>query len=86
MSYLICFEHYAKNAKWKKNTWAIQLSALLSGSAGLDGLAVHLLERGPKDLVELTTWAQEYLIVHKQQLHVRVRSKTTVQHRCAEQR
>ena len=31
-------------------------------------LAVYLLERGPKDLVELTTWAQQYLIAHKQQL------------------
>ena len=28
-------------------------------------LAVYLLERGPKDLVELTTWAQQYLIAHK---------------------
>ena len=26
-------------------------------------LAVYLLER-PKDLVELTTWAQQYLIAH----------------------
>ena len=31
-------------------------------------LAVYLLERGPNDLVELTTWAQQYLIVYKQQL------------------
>ena len=31
-------------------------------------LAAYLLERGPKDLVELTTWAQQYLIAHKQQL------------------
>ena len=31
-------------------------------------LAVHLLGRGPKDLVEFTTWAQQYLITHKQQL------------------
>ena len=31
-------------------------------------LAVYLLERGPKDLVELTTWAQQYLITHNQQL------------------
>ena len=29
-------------------------------------LAVYLLERGPKDLVEITTWAQQYLIAHKQ--------------------
>ena len=31
-------------------------------------LAIYLLEKGPKDLVELTTWAQKYLIAHKQQL------------------
>ena len=31
-------------------------------------LAVYLLEREPKDLVELTAWAQQYLIAHKQQL------------------
>ena len=29
---------------------------------------MYLLERGPKDLVELTTWAQKYLIAYKQQL------------------
>ena len=40
-------------------------------------LAVYLLERGPKDLVELTTWAQQYLIAHKQQLGVK--TKYTVQ-------
>ena len=34
-------------------------------------LAVHLLERGPKDLVELTSWAQQDLIAHKQQLWAR---------------
>ena len=28
-------------------------------------LAVYLLERGPKDLVLLTTWAPQYLIAHK---------------------
>ena len=28
-------------------------------------IAVHLPERGPKDLVDLTTWAQQYLIAHK---------------------
>ena len=44
-------------------------------------LAIHLLERGPKDLVELTTWAQKYLIAHKQQLG----GKTTAQLRHAEQ-
>ena len=30
-----------------------------------EDLAMYLLERGPKDLVELTTWAQKYLIAHK---------------------
>ena len=30
-------------------------------------LAMYLLERGPKNIVELTTWAQPYLITHKQQ-------------------
>ena len=33
-----------------------------------EDLAMYLLERGPKDLVELTTWAQKYLIAHKEQL------------------
>ena len=41
-------------------------------------LAVYVLE-GPKDLVELTTWAQQYLIAHKQQLGVK--RKTTIQFR-----
>ena len=27
-SYLYHFEHYAKNASWEKNTWAIKLSAI----------------------------------------------------------
>ena len=40
-------------------------------------LAVYLLERGPTDLVELTTWAQQYLITHKQQLVGK--TKSTVQ-------
>ena len=40
-------------------------------------LAVYLLERGPKDLVELTTLAQQYLIAHKQQLGGK--TKSTVQ-------
>ena len=31
-------------------------------------LAVYLLSREPKDLLELTTWAQLYLTAHKQQL------------------
>ena len=40
-------------------------------------------ERGPKDLVELTTWAQKYLIAHKEQLG---KSKATVQPRRADQK
>ena len=32
-SYLLRFERYAENAKWEQVTWAIKLSALLSGSA-----------------------------------------------------
>ena len=40
-------------------------------------LAVYLLERGPKDLVELTTWAQQYLLLRKQQLGGK--TKSTVQ-------
>ena len=47
-------------------------------------LAVYLLERGPKDLVELTTWSQQYLIAHKQQLGSK--TKSTVQLKHAEQR
>ena len=47
-------------------------------------LAVYLLKRGPKDLVELTTWAQQYLIAHKQQLGGK--TKSTVQPERAEQR
>ena len=42
-----------------------------------EDLAMYLLERGPKDLVELTTWA------HKEQLG---KSKATVQPRRADQR
>ena len=103
-----------------KDTWAIKLSALLTGTAmdvytfvvrlknylakwlELSGsssgdfdaivdlivkeqfinacseeLAVNLLERRPKDLVELTTLAQQYLITHKQQLGGK--TKSTVQ-------
>ena len=155
-SYLLRFERYAENASWEKDTWAIKLSALLTGRAmdvytrmsdadasdydklkkalltrynytedgyrkrfreatpeteetpdqfvirlknylakwlELSGsspqnfdalvdlivkeqfintcsedLAMYLLERGPKDLVELTSWAQKYLIAHKEQL------------------
>ena len=47
-------------------------------------LAVYLLERGPKDLVELTTLAQQYLIAHKQQLGGK--TKSTFQPKRAEQR
>ena len=47
-------------------------------------LAVYLLERGPKDLVELTTWAQQYLMAHKQQLGGK--TKSTVLPKCDEQR
>ena len=32
-SYLIRFERYAENASWEKNTWAITMSALLTGRA-----------------------------------------------------
>ena len=48
-----------------------------------EDLAIYLLERGPKDLVELTTWAQKYLIAHKEQLG---KSKATVQPRRADQK
>ena len=49
-----------------------------------EDLAVYLLERGPKDPLELTTWAQQYLIAHKQQLAGK--TKSTVQPKRAEQR
>ena len=48
-----------------------------------EDLALYLLDRGPKDLVELTTWAQKYLIAHKEQLG---KSKVTVQPRCADKK
>ena len=48
------------------------------------GLAMYLLERGPKDLVEITTWAQKYLIAHKQLLGGN--SKAAVQPRHADQK
>ena len=171
-SYLLRFEHYAENASWEKDTWAIKLSALLTGramdvftrmsdtdandydklkkalltrynytedgyrkkfreikpeteetpdpfvirlknylakcleltgsssrdfeaiedliikeqfiNACSEELAVYLLERGPKDLVELTTLAQQYLIAHKQQLGGK--PKSTVQAKRTEQR
>ena len=37
-------------------------------------LVVYLLKGGQKDLVELTTWAQQYLIAHKQQLGGKTKS------------
>ena len=45
---------------------------------------MYLSERGPKDLVELTTWAQKYVIAHKQQLGGK--SKATVQPRHTDQK
>ena len=48
-----------------------------------EDLAMYLSERGPKDLVELTSWAQKYLIAHKEQLG---KSKATVQPRRADQK
>ena len=48
-----------------------------------EDLAKYLLERGPKDLVELTTWPKKYLIAHKEQLG---KGKATVQPRCADQK
>ena len=170
-SYLLRFERYAENASWEKDTWAIKLSALLTGramdvytrmsdadasdydklkkalltrynytedgyrkrfreatpeteetpdqfvirlknylakwlelsgsspqnfdalvdlivkeqfiNACSEDLAMYLLERGPKDLVELTTWAQKYLIAHKEHLG---KSKATVQPRHVDQK
>ena len=170
-SYLLRFERYAENASWEKDTWAIKLSALLTGramdvytrmsdadasdydklkkalltrynytedgyrkrfreatpeteetpdqfvirlknylakwlklsgsspqnfdalvdlivkeqfiNACSEDLAMYLLERGRKDLVELTTWAQKYLIAHKEQLG---KSKATVQPRRVDQK
>ena len=32
-SYLLHFDSYAENASWEKDTWAIKLSALLTGRA-----------------------------------------------------
>ena len=170
-SYLLRFERYTENASFKKDTWAIKLSALLTGramdvytrmsdadasdydklkkvllmrynytedgyrkrfreatpeteetpdkfvirlknylakwlelsgsstanfdalvdlivkeqfiNACSEDLAMYLLERGPKDLVQLTTWAQKYLIAHKEELG---KSNATVQPRCADQK
>ena len=47
-------------------------------------LTVYLLERGPKDLVELTTLAQQYLITHTPQLGGT--PKSTVQPKRAKRR
>ena len=44
---------------------------------------MYLLERAPKDLEELTTWAQMSLIAHKEQLG---KSKATVQPRRVDQK
>ena len=170
-SYLLRFQRYAENASWEKDTWAIKLSALLTGramdvytrmsdadasdydklkkalltrynytedgyrkrfreatpeteetpdqfvirlknylakwlelsgrspqnfdalvdlivkeqfiNACSEDLVMYLLERGPKDLVELTTWAQKYLIAHKEHLG---KSKATIQPRRADQK
>ena len=46
-----------------------------------EDFAMYLLGRGPKDLVELTTWAQKYLKAQKEQLG---KSKATVQPRRAD--
>ena len=45
---------------------------------------MYLLKRGPKNLVELNTWGQQYLIAHTRQ--VRGKTKSTVQPKRAEQR
>ena len=44
---------------------------------------MYLLERGPKDLVEVTTCSQRHLIAHKEQLG---KSKATVQPTRADQK
>ena len=78
-SYLLRFERYAENASWEKDTWAIKLSVLLTGramnvdlivkeqfiNACSEDLAMYLLERGPKVLVELTMWAQKDLQIRR---------------------
>ena len=73
--FIIRFKNYL--AKW------LELSGSSSGdfdaivdlivkeqfiNACSEELAVYLQEIGPKDLAELTTLAQQYLITHKQQL------------------
>ena len=173
-SYLLRFERYAENASLEKDTWAIKLSALLTGRAmdvytrmsdadasnydklkkalltrynytkdgyrkrfgeaipeteetpdqfvirlknylakwlelsgsspqNFDALvdlivkeqfinacsedrAMYLLERGTKDVVELTTWAQKYLIAHKEHKEQLGKTKATVQPRRADQK
>ena len=170
-SYLLRFERYAENASWEKDTWAIKLSALLTGramdvytrmsdadasdydklkkalltrynytedgyrkrfreatpeteetpdqfvirlknylakwlelsgsspqnfdalvdlivkeqfiNACSEDLAMYLLERGPKDLVELTTWAQKYLIAHNVQIRRKRHSPNQIRHKDA---
>ena len=72
--FVICLKNYL--AKW------LQLSGSSFGdvdnlidlivkkqfiNACCENVAMYLLERGPKDLVELTTWAQKHLLTHKQQ-------------------
>ena len=48
--------------------------------------AMYLLDRGTKDLVELTTWAQKYLIAHKEHKEQLGKTKATVQPRRADQK
>ena len=79
-NYLLHYERYAENAKWER---LLELSGSSSGNFDdltvkeqfinlcSEELAVYLLGRGPKDLVELTKWAQQYLIAHQQQLGAR---------------
>ena len=56
---------------WKQ-LWRLQShSGFNSQGTVYEELAVYLLERGPKDLVELTTLAQQYLVAHKQQLEAK---------------
>ena len=73
---------------WKQS-WRLRLPSGFNSlgqfiNACSEELAVYLLVREPKDLEEVTTWAQQYLIAHKQQLGGK--NKSTVQPKCAEQR
>ena len=89
--FVICLKNYL--GKW------LELSGSSSGNfdnlvdlivkeqfinASSEEWAVYLLERGPKDLVELTTYAHQYLMAHKQQLGGK--DMYTVQPKRAEQR